>query len=179
MEPNHYFSSVKEIEDYDEKLLHLNYAKEDFEMENGVEKDERGFDVTPNGSFLDEDGNYFNRQGLDKNGGHYDKYGLYNPGPEYDEKKGVYNDEKFLIFEEEENENKTKPGSKISQLKEQEETDKVDKMKYENLENDEDPEDAYDKEEGNNDISYDNNEIEEIYNSAMEINEKENFRGQP
>ena len=43
---------------------------------------DNGFFITPNGSFWDEDRNYFNHLGFDKHGGTYDKYGLYIPGKE-------------------------------------------------------------------------------------------------
>ena len=58
--------------------------------------DDRGFYTTPNGSFWDEDHNYFNHLGFDIHGGFYDKYGVYNPGPNYDESTGLYKDQKEL-----------------------------------------------------------------------------------
>lgn len=187
MEPtneNLHFLSTEDIEAINKKLINLDNERE-LVLGEGVERDERGFYMTPNGSFWDDEGNYFNRQGLDKNGGSYDKWGVYHAGPEYDEKKGVYNDQKFFILEEEENENQTKPGSKLSQLKDQEEKEIFIKKKYKDLENEEDPEDAY-EEGGNNDISYDENEVKETLRDIMEIERNNNIeceddkmRGEP
>ena len=44
------------------------------------EYDKDGFFVTPNGSFWDPDGVYFNKEGYDKHGGRYDSEGEYIPG---------------------------------------------------------------------------------------------------
>ena len=49
---------------------------------------------TPNGSFWDPDGEYFNRHGYDINGGHYSKEIEYIPGPEWLSEYGCYPDEK-------------------------------------------------------------------------------------
>jgi len=54
------------------------------EVEDG-NVDDRGFYTTPNGSFWDEDHNYFNHLGYDVNGGMYDKYGIYIPGSKNDD----------------------------------------------------------------------------------------------
>jgi hypothetical protein len=44
------------------------------------EYDNDGFFITPNGSFWDPDGVYFNREGVDKHGGKYNEEGEYVPG---------------------------------------------------------------------------------------------------
>ena len=56
-------------------------------------QNEFDFDATVNGSFWDDNGNYFNRFGLDIHGGYYDKYGVYFGGEGYDELKQCYPDE--------------------------------------------------------------------------------------
>lgn len=55
--------------------------------------DDRNFYVTPNGSFWDETGKYFNRDGFDKHHGSYDKYGVYIPGPNFNQEYYCYEDE--------------------------------------------------------------------------------------
>ena len=57
------------------------------------EYDENGFFVTPNGSFWDPDGVYFNREGYDKHGGYYDDNNEYVPGEGWDEANNCYFDE--------------------------------------------------------------------------------------
>ena len=57
------------------------------------EYDEQGFFVTPNGSFWDPDGVYFNREGFDKHGGYYDDNNEYQPGEGWDEANNCYVDE--------------------------------------------------------------------------------------
>lgn len=60
------------------------------EVEGGY-YDELGFYRTPNGSFWDEDGNYFNHEGYDSKGGHYDKFGIYRQGnKDFNEELQVY-----------------------------------------------------------------------------------------
>jgi hypothetical protein len=49
---------------------------------------------TPNGSFWDDDGEYFNRHGFDVHGGHYSKEIEYIPGPDWLSDLGCYPDEK-------------------------------------------------------------------------------------
>jgi hypothetical protein len=49
---------------------------------------------TPDGSFWDDDGEYFNRHGYDINGGHYSKEIEYIPGPDWLSDLGCYPDEK-------------------------------------------------------------------------------------
>ena len=58
------------------------------------EYDEEGFFNTPNGSFWDPDGVYFNREGYDKHGGYYDEQTQeYVPGKGWDEANNCYKDE--------------------------------------------------------------------------------------
>ena len=57
------------------------------------EYDDQGFFNTPNGSFWDPDGVYFNREGYDKHGGYYDDNQEYVPGKGWDEKNNCYKDE--------------------------------------------------------------------------------------
>ena len=52
----------------------------DFEEVEGGEYLENGFYVTPNGSFWDSDGVYFNKEGYDRHEGYYDKEYEYHPG---------------------------------------------------------------------------------------------------
>ena len=56
------------------------------------EYDEEGFFVTPDGSFWDPDGVYFNNEGYDKYGGYYEN-GEYIPGKGCDEENYCYKDE--------------------------------------------------------------------------------------
>ena len=72
------------------------------------EYDEEGFFITPNGSFWDPDGVYFNEEGYDKHGGYYEK-GEYIPGKGWDEDNNCYKDElndedEILSDDEQENE---------------------------------------------------------------------------
>ena len=57
------------------------------------EYDHQGFFNTPNGSFWDPDGVYFNREGFDKHGGYYDENNVYIPGKGWDEENNCYKDE--------------------------------------------------------------------------------------
>lgn len=66
----------------------------EFPQDAKLELDDRGFCVSPNGSFWDEERNYFNRDGFDIHGGSYDKYGDYHPGPGWNKETGTYDDNK-------------------------------------------------------------------------------------
>ena len=55
--------------------------------------DDEGFFNTPNGSFWDPDGVYFNKEGYDKHGGYYDENQEYVPGHGWDEVNNCYKDE--------------------------------------------------------------------------------------
>ena len=74
----------KEKKTFVERLFH-----EDLEGEY----DDEGFFSTPNGSFWDPDGVYFNREGYDKHGGYYDDNDEYVPGKGWDEENNCYKDE--------------------------------------------------------------------------------------
>ena len=67
-------------------------------------QNEEGFFFTPNGSFWDFDGEYFNRHKYDINGGHYTEDFDYVYGPDFNYDLGCYNceKEKYLKIEEEE-----------------------------------------------------------------------------
>ena len=58
------------------------------------ELDEDGFFRTPNGSFWDCDGEYFNRNGYDIHGGSYSNILDYVPGPTWIDELGCYPEEK-------------------------------------------------------------------------------------
>ena len=58
------------------------------------EFDEDGFFTTPNGSFWDMDGEYFNRYGFDIHGGKYIDKLDYIPGPTWIEELGCYPEDK-------------------------------------------------------------------------------------
>ena len=62
----------------------------DFEEVEGGYYDNNGFYFTPNGSFWDDNCNYFNREGLDRHGGTFDEYGMYIPGPGWNEELCCY-----------------------------------------------------------------------------------------
>ena len=139
------------------------------EVEDGY-IDDRGFYTTPNGSFWDEDYNYFNRFGFDIHGGSYDKYGIYIPGPDYDEKIGFYNDENEYITFSNNYDAKKNIELSISKLKEQEKIDEKIIKKFEKPE-----EESENSDDDNIDISYDENDIKEAYQEALkqeiELNE--------
>ena len=100
MEPNPFQNQIQSQNP--NKITESDFGEKPFynrpfeEVEDGF-IDDRGFYTTPNGSFWDDDQNYFNHLGFDKYGGSYDKYGIYQPGVGYDEKTGLYNDQKDLF----------------------------------------------------------------------------------
>lgn len=59
----------------------------------GGKYDSEGFFRTPNGSFWDPDGIYFNREGKDSHGGYYDSNNEYHPGKGWVESLMCYEDE--------------------------------------------------------------------------------------
>ena len=63
--------------------------------------DEDGFFTTPNGSFWDMDGEYFNRYGFDIHGGKYIDKLDYIPGPTWIEELGCYPEDKDKYEKEE------------------------------------------------------------------------------
>ena len=63
------------------------------------EYDNDGFFVTPNGSYWDPDGVYFNREGFDRHGGYYEDNGEYIPGKGWDNINNCYYDEHDDFYE--------------------------------------------------------------------------------
>ena len=63
--------------------------------------DDDGFFTTPNGSFWDMDGEYFNRYGYDIHGGKYIDKLDYIPGPTWIEELGCYPEDKDKYLKEE------------------------------------------------------------------------------
>jgi len=55
--------------------------------------DEEGFYHTPNGSFWDNDKEYFNHFGFDRNGGYYNEEGVYIPGEGWNSEFQCYNED--------------------------------------------------------------------------------------
>ena len=140
------------------------------EVEDGY-IDDRGFYTTPNGSFWDDDHNYFNHLGYDKYGGSYDKYGVYQPGNGYNENTGFYKEQEELInnvdMKEKDNEKIVKEC--IDKLKSQQGKDEHVVQRYDNLE--EESEDDEDDDKSN--ITVDEKDIKEAYDCIME-NENHN-----
>ena len=166
---HHPTNKLEITEEEDEENENIFFDRPFEEVEGGY-IDDRGFYVTPNGSFWDEDHNYFNHFGFNKYGGSYDKYGVYHPGSGYDEKTGLYKEQKELISSNEINDTSRFLGHKISRLKEQEKTDEKTIKKYEILVEDSEESDEEDK---SNVSSYDEDEIKEAYENAIE-NENNN-----
>ena len=138
------------------------------EVEDGY-IDDRGFYTTPNGSFWDDDHNYFNHFGFDRFGGRYDQYGIYHPGNGYDENTGLYKEQKeFITGDLKEAEKNI--GMSISKLKDQEKNDEITIKKYEKLEEESEDSDNEDK----SNITFDENDIKEAYDCVME-NENNNM----
>ena len=170
MEPNPFQNQIQSQNP--NKITESDFGEKPFynrpfeEVEDGF-FDDRGFYTTPNGSFWDDDQNYFNHLGFDKYGGSYDKYGIYQPGVGYDEKTGLYNDQKDLFKGEDMKEVKENIELSISKLRQQEKKDEITMKKYEELV--EESEDSDDK----SNITFDENEIKEAYDFVME-NENHN-----
>ena len=136
------------------------------EVEDGF-IDDRGFYTTPNGSFWDDDQNYFNHLGFDRHGGSYDKYGIYLPGPDYDENTGLYKDQKELLPKSEKNEVKENINLTISKLMEQEKKDERTIKKFEQpIEESEESDD-----EDKSNLTYDEDDFKEAYQYVMELEE--------
>ena len=150
-----------------------------YEEEEDGYIDDRGFYTSPNGSFWDDDHNYFNHFGFDKHGGTYDKFGIYQPGPNYNTETGMYEDEDMkrqINNEEKINEEKIE-GNKINGLKDKEKKDKRIVQKFAELIESEDESD--DEEDANkSNLSFDINDIEEAYGYAMEVENNKNITSQ-
>lgn len=67
-------------QDQQENNIIKAFNEREFEEVEGGEYLENGYYVTPNGSFWDGDGVYFNRQGYDVHDGYYDTEYEYHPG---------------------------------------------------------------------------------------------------
>ena len=137
------------------------------EVEDGC-IDDRGFYTTPNGSFWDEDQNYFNHLGFDQHGGFYDKYGIYHPGPDYDEKTGLYKDLKELLPTPEAKDAKDNIELSISKLMEQEKKDEKIIKQYEQLV--EESEESDDEDKSN--LTFDEEDFKEAYQNVMDLEER-------
>ena len=173
MEPNNFQNPIQylnnnkqnEEPDFKENL----FCDRSFEEVEDGYIDDRGFYTTPNGSFWDDDHNYFNHFGFDRFGGRYDQYGIYHPGNGYDENTGLYKEQKeFITGDLKEAEKNI--GMSISKLKDQEKNDEITIKKYEKLE--EESEDSDDEDKSN--ITFDENDIKEAYDCVME-NENNNI----
>lgn len=71
----------------------MEFKIRDFKEVKGGKYDIHGFYHTPNGSFWDCDGIYFNKEGKDSHGGYYDENLEYHPGENWIEKLMCYEDE--------------------------------------------------------------------------------------
>ena len=78
----------------EKKTTKKTFVERIFQDDLEGEYDDEGFFTTPNGSFWDPDGVYFNREGYDKHGGYYDDAtDEYIPGKGWDEQNNCYKDE--------------------------------------------------------------------------------------
>ena len=64
-----------------------------FHEVDGGDYDNNGFYITPEGSFWDLEGNYFNKYGYDRNGGEYNGLGIYLPGEGWNEEFECYEED--------------------------------------------------------------------------------------
>ena len=67
---------LKEIKN----IVNKEFTEREFEEVDGGQYLENGFYITPNGSFWDSDGVYFNKHGYDKHEGYYNNEYEYQPG---------------------------------------------------------------------------------------------------
>ena len=147
-----------------------------YEEEEDGYIDDRGFYTSPNGSFWDDDHNYFNHFGFDKHGGTYDKFGIYQPGPNYDAETGTYQDEE-MNFDNEYDPKKIE-SRRIDDMNYEEKKDKKTVQKFAEL-IESDNESDFDEEEGDkSNVSFDMNDIEEAYNYVMNINNNNKMTSQ-
>ena len=86
---------LNNYDDYDDNDEHIPKAGLERILNDHTEGeyDDEGFFITPNGSFWDPDGVYFNKEGYDKHGGYYDDNDEYIPGKDWNEKYACYEDE--------------------------------------------------------------------------------------
>ena len=153
------------IESKEEKEMDNSFCDRPFEEVEDGYVDDRGFYTSPNGSFWDDDHTYFNHLGFDRHGGTYDKYGIYIPGPNYDEKTGLYKDQEELIIPSEKTDPEKIKELSISQLKEQEKKDEKTIKKYEQLVEESEESDEEDK----SNLTYDEEDFQEAYETVMEF----------
>ena len=153
------------IELKEEKEMDKPFCDRPFEEVEDGYVDDRGFYTTPNGSFWDDDNTYFNHLGFDRHGGTYDKYGIYMPGPNYDEKTGLYKDQEELIGLSEKTDPEKTIELSINQLEEQEKKDERTIKKYEELVEESEESDEEDK----SNLTYDEEDFQEAYETVMEI----------
>ena len=153
------------IECKEEKEMDKSFCDRPFEEVEDGYVDDRGFYTTPNGSFWDEDQTYFNHLGFDRHGGTYDKYGIYMPGPNYDEKTGLYKDQEELITPSEKTDTEKIIELSISHLKEQGKKDEKTIKKFEELVEESEESDEEDK----SNLTYDEEDFQEAYETVMEI----------
>merc|ERR1711976_242269 len=66
------------------------FVVREFKEVQGGYYDDYDFYYTPNGSFWDDNGYYFNRDGIDKHGGYYDDDFVYIPGKDWDDVNECY-----------------------------------------------------------------------------------------
>ena len=148
-----------------------------YEEEEDGYIDDRGFYTSPNGSFWDDDHNYFNHFGLDKHGGTYDKFGIYQPGPNYNPETGMYNDEEmnFDNNDKEKNfEEKTIEGKKIEELSSVQKKDEKTVKRFADLVESENESDDDENEGNKSDLSFDINDLEEAYGYVMDVEKNSN-----
>ena len=172
MEPNNFQNPIQSqnnnIQNDEPDFKENPFCDRSFEEVEDGYIDDRGFYTTPNGSFWDDDHNYFNHFGFDRFGGRYDQYGIYHPGNGYDENTGLYKEQKeFITGDLKEAEKNI--GMSISKLKDQEKNDEITIKKYEKLEEESEDSDNEDK----SNITFDENDIKEAYDCVME-NENNN-----
>ena len=104
-----------------------------FEEEEDGYIDDRGFYTSPNGSFWDDDHNYFNHLGFDKHGGTYDKFGIYHPGPNYNTQTGTYQDEEMNLEKDDKFDQNKIEKNRIFDLQYEEKKDKKTVQKFGDL----------------------------------------------
>ena len=143
-----------------------------FEEEEDGYIDDRGFYTSPNGSFWDDDHNYFNHLGFDKHGGTYDKFGIYHPGPNYNTQTGTYQDEEMNLEKDDKFDQNKIEKNRIFDLQYEEKKDKKTVQKFGDLIESEDESDEDEADKSN--ISYDINDLEEAYGYVMANENKDN-----
>lgn len=77
------------------------FIEREFQEVPGGVLQEDGFYVTPEGSFWDPEGDYFNKYGFDKYGGNYDQYKVYIPGEGWLEEFQCYKEDLHIKDENE------------------------------------------------------------------------------